>query len=284
MISSNWRKKAVCIPIHYHTNNPESVLPGVAVTLLHGDPGTRRRGYKQTRVFNSEQTEETQEHRSGHLYTSVDINNNPQETWEASREHGGGRCPPGRCPFRDSGCHGGSGDSGGHGGSGDSGGHGGSGDSGGHGGSGDSGGHGGSGDLGGHGGSGDSGGWAQVSWAGPAEAKVSWTGPAEAKVSWMGPVEARVNWTGPAEAKVSWTGPTLGGALEALTLVGALVALTLVGARAVLTLVGARAALTLVGGLESWKEPSATKMSWAGPAEELESTCEESAPEGAGEE
>ncbi len=52
-----------------------------AVTLLHGDPGTRRRGYKQTRVFNSEQMEETQEHRSGHLYTSVGINNNPQETW-----------------------------------------------------------------------------------------------------------------------------------------------------------------------------------------------------------
>ncbi len=61
--------------------NPFIFLVDYSVTLLHGDPGTRRRGYKQTRVFNSEQTEETQEHRSGHLYTSVDINNNPQETW-----------------------------------------------------------------------------------------------------------------------------------------------------------------------------------------------------------
>ncbi len=56
------------------------------------------------------------------------------------------------------------------------------------------------------------------------------------------------------------------------------------GARAALTLVGARAALTLVGALESWTEPAEMKMSWAGPAEELESTCEEPAPEGAGEE
>ncbi len=39
-----------------------------------------------------------------------------------------------------------------------------------------------------------------------------------------------------------------------------------------------------MGALDSWTEPAATKMSWAGPAEELESTCEESAPEGAGEE
>ncbi len=51
------------------------------------------------------------------------------------------------------------------------------------------------------------------------------------------------------------------------------------GALDALTLVGARAAPTLVGALESWTEPAATKMSWAGPAEELESTCEESAPE-----
>ncbi len=65
---------------------------------------------------------------------------------------------------------------------------------------------------------------------------------------------------------MSWTGPTL------------------VGARATLILVGARAALTLVGALESWTEPVETKMSWAGPAEELESTCEESALEGTGEE
>ncbi len=104
------------------------------------------------------------------------------------------------------------------------------------------------------------------------------------------------------EASVSWTEPALGGAPEVLilvgarvtlilvgarvtlTLVGARVALTLVGARVALTLVGARVALTLVGALECWTEPAATKMSWAGPAEEFESTCEESAPEGAGEE
>ncbi len=120
-------------------------------------------------------------------------------------------------------------------------------------------------------------------------------GPAEAKASRTGPAEAKVSRTGPAEAKVSWTGPTLGGALEALTLVGTRVVLSLWGAREAqqaslggaleaLTLVGARAALTLVGALESWTEPAATKMSWAGPAEELESTCEEKAPEGAGEE
>ncbi len=89
---------------------------------------------------------------------------------------------------------------------------------------------------------------------------------------------------------MSWTGPTLGGALEALTLVGTRIVLSLWGAREAqqaslggaleaLTLVGARVALTLVGALESWTEPAAMKMNWAGPAEELESTCEESALE-----
>ncbi len=74
------------------------------------------------------------------------------------------------------------------------------------------------------------------------------------------------------------------GAQAALTLVGALAALTLVGAQVALTLVGARVALTLVGALESWTEPAKTKMSWAGPAEELESTFEELVLEGSGEE
>ncbi len=132
-----------------------------------------------------------------------------------------------------------------------------------------------------------------MSRTGPAEAKVSWTGPAEAKVSWTGPtlggaLEALtlmgtrvvLSLWGAREAQQA----SLGGALEALTLVGARAALTLVGTRAALTLVGARAALTLVGALESWTEPAATKMSWAGPAEQLESTCEQSALEGADEE
>ncbi len=79
---------------------------------------------------------------------------------------------------------------------------------------------------------------------------------------------------------MSWTEPTLGGAPEVLVLVvarthvGARVTLILVGAWVTLTLVGARAALTLVGALECWTEPAGKMMSWAGPAEEFESTCE----------
>ncbi len=69
---------AGCIAVK---ENPFIFRVDYSVTLLHGDPGTRRQRYKQTRVFNSEQMEDTQEHRSGHLYTSVDINNNPHETW-----------------------------------------------------------------------------------------------------------------------------------------------------------------------------------------------------------
>ncbi len=78
------------------------------------------------------------------------------------------------------------------------------------------------------------------------------------------PAETKVSRTGPAEMKVSWAESTSGGAQ---------VPQTLVGARVPLTLVGARVPLTLVGALESWTEP----------AGKLESTCEESLQEGAGE-
>ncbi len=101
-----------------------------------------------------------------------------------------------------------------------------------------------------------------MSRTGPAETKASRTGPAETKASRTGPAETKVSWAGPAETKVSWAGTKVSWAES-----------TPGGAQVPQTLVGARVPLTLVGALESWTEL----------AGKLESTCEESAQEGAGE-
>ncbi len=52
----------------------------IYVTVLHGDPGTRRRGLEQTGVL---MDEERRRYRNTgkDINISVDINNNRQETW-----------------------------------------------------------------------------------------------------------------------------------------------------------------------------------------------------------